>query len=224
MYTSGSTGMPKGVAIEHRNVSTLMYWARTVHSDEEIAGVLASASVCFDPSVLQIFFPLSFGGRLILADHPLEISALPARDEVTLVNVVPSAVPEILRARVIPASVRTMWLGGEAAPAELVDQIYAETQVETVIDMYGPSECTVDSIVVVREPGAPATIGRPIANTQAYVLDERREPVPIGAVGESVPRRRRPRAGISLSSRAHSGALRLRDLRWPSGRARIPDG
>lgn len=184
IYTSGSTGVPKGVAIEHRSAGTLVHWARTMFSDDEIAGVLAGTSVCADPSVLEIFFPLAFGGRAILAENALEIGSIPARDEVTLVIGVPSVVAEILRARAMPASVKTVCFGGEPLPTQLADQIYETTEAQRVFDLYGPSEDTVNSTFALREPGARATIGRPIANTRAYVLDARREPVPIGAVGE----------------------------------------
>ena len=184
IYTSGSTGKPKGVAIEHRSAGTLVHWARTVFSDHEISGVLASTSVCFDLSVFEIFFPLAFGGRVVLADHALDIASIPARNDVTLVNTVPSAVAEIVRARSMPPSVETVCLAGEPLPTRLVDQIYETTQAQRVFDLYGPSEDTTYSTVVLREPGARATIGHPISNTRAYVLDARREPVPIGAVGE----------------------------------------
>jgi acyl-coenzyme A synthetase/AMP-(fatty) acid ligase/acyl carrier protein len=155
-----------------------------VFSDDETAGVLASTSVCFDLSVFEIFFPLAVGGRLILSDHALDIASIPARDEVTLVNTVPSVVGEVLRARALPPSVVTVCLAGEPLPTRLVDQIYDSAQVRRVFDLYGPSEDTTYSTFVVRKRGEPATIGRPISNTRAYVLDARREPVPIGAVGE----------------------------------------
>jgi amino acid adenylation domain-containing protein len=184
IYTSGSTGRPKGVAIEHKSAGTLVHWAATVFSEDETAGVLASTSVCFDLSVFEIFFPLAVGGRLILSDHALDIASIPARDEVTLVNTVPSAVSEILRARALPPSVVTVCLAGEPLPTRLVERIYDSAQVQRVFDLYGPSEDTTYSTFVLRTRGAPATIGRPIANTRAYVLDARREPVPIGAVGE----------------------------------------
>lgn len=184
IYTSGSTGVPKGVAIEHRSAGTLIHWARTVFSDHELSGFLASTSVCFDLSVFEIFFPLAFGGRVILADHALEIVSIPARDEVILVNTVPSAAAEIVRAHALPRTVETLCLAGELLSTRLVDQIYATGHIERVIDLYGPSEDTTYSTFTLRKPKAPATIGRPISNTQAYVLDPSREPVPIGVVGE----------------------------------------
>jgi amino acid adenylation domain-containing protein len=184
IYTSGSTGVPKGVAIEHRSAGTLVHWARSVFSDRDISGVLASTSVCFDLSVFELFFPLAFGGRVILADHALEVGSLAARADVTLVNTVPSAAAEIVRAAALPPSVQTVCLAGEPLPTRLVDDLYATGHVERVFDLYGPSEDTTYSTFTPREPGAAPTIGRPIANTRAYVLDPQRRPVPVGVVGE----------------------------------------
>lgn len=184
IYTSGSTGLPKGVAIEHHSAGTLVHWAGTVFSAPEIAGVLFSTSVCFDLSVFELFFPLAHGGRLIVADHALDLASIAARDEVTLVNTVPSAMTEVVRAGALPASVQTVCLAGEPLPTRLVDQIYESANVQRVFDLYGPSEDTTYSTFTLREPGARATIGRPIANSRAYVLDALGEPVPVGAVGE----------------------------------------
>lgn len=70
IYTSGSTGKPKGVMIEHRNPVCLLYWAREVFNADAIAGVLASTSICFDLSIFELFVPLSWGGKVILAEMP----------------------------------------------------------------------------------------------------------------------------------------------------------
>ena len=66
IYTSGSTGIPKGVAIEHRNTVSFLHWVRDTFSDDELSGVLAGTSICFDLSVFEIFGPLSWGGQIIL--------------------------------------------------------------------------------------------------------------------------------------------------------------
>src|SRR5207245_1557725 len=73
IYTSGSTGKPKGVALEHRNAVALVYWAREVFAPEELAGVLACTSMCFDLSVFEMFVPLSWGGTVILAENALAL-------------------------------------------------------------------------------------------------------------------------------------------------------
>ncbi len=183
IYTSGSTGRPKGVAIEHRNAVAFVRWAETIFSARELGGVLAGTSICFDLSVFEIFVPLSTGGKIILAENPLALPGLPAASEVRLINTVPSVMREVLRLGV-PTSVETVNLAGEPLSSELVDQLYALPHVKVVYDLYGPTETTTYSTFTRRERGARATIGRPIANTELYVLDRRLEPVPIGVAGE----------------------------------------
>jgi amino acid adenylation domain-containing protein len=186
IYTSGSTGRPKGVALTHRGAVTLLRWAREVYSAQELSRVLAATSVCFDLSIFEIFLPLSVGGAVVLADNALAIMNLGEAAGVTLVNTVPSAMTELLRLKGLPGSVTTVNLAGEPLPRKLVDQLYATGSVTGVYNLYGPSEDTTYStfaLVPAGETRAP-TIGRPIANTQAYILDERLEPVPIGIPGE----------------------------------------
>ena len=184
IYTSGSTGRPKGVALEHRNAAAFIHWARSVFSIDELSGVLASTSICFDLSIFEIFVPLTSGGRVILAENALALTTLPAAREVTLVNTVPSAIRELLRMKAVPPSVRVINLAGEPLVASLVDQIYAQTSVEKIYDLYGPSETTTYSTCALRRSGEPATIGRPLANEQVYILDSHLKPVPVGVPGE----------------------------------------
>jgi amino acid adenylation domain-containing protein len=183
-YMSGATGVPKGVAIEHRSAGTLIHWARTVFSHRQLSGVLASTSVCFDLSIFELFLPLAFGGRVILAPSAIELGAVPARDEVTLLNTVPSTASELVRARALPTSIETVCLAGEPLSTRLVDDLYATGHVRAVYSFYGPSEATTYSTWTLRRPGEPPMLGRPIANTQAYVLGPKLVPVPIGVVGE----------------------------------------
>ncbi|HJX27137.1 MAG TPA: amino acid adenylation domain-containing protein, partial [Thermoanaerobaculia bacterium] len=188
IYTSGSTGRPKGVAIEHRSAVALVRWARGVFAPEELDGVLASTSVCFDLSVFEIFVPLSLGGRVILAENALELPTLPAALEVTLVNTVPSAMSTLIRMDGLPPSVRTVTLAGEPLPRSLVREIHA-AGVERVLDLYGPSEDTTYSTFATfprtgpAEEGAPE-IGRPIEGTRAYVVDAASHLLPAGVPGE----------------------------------------
>lgn len=184
IYTSGSTGKPKGVAIEHRSAVVLLEWAQTVFTAEELSGVLASTSICFDLSIFEIFVPLSCGGAVILAENALHLPTLRHAGRVTLVNTVPSAMTELIRMKGLPGSLLTVNLAGEALVPALVDQIYRETSASRVFDLYGPSEDTTYSTFALRRPNASATIGRPIANTQAYILDRNLEPLPIGVPGE----------------------------------------
>jgi len=184
LHTSGSTGRPKGVAVEHRGVVALVAWARQFWRPEDLRGVLASTSVCFDLSVFEIFVPLAAGGMIVLAENALALPALPAAPEVTLINTVPSAIAELLRLEAIPASVRVINLAGEPLAQELVERLHRMPGKRRVFDLYGPTEDTVYSTCALRQSGGRATIGRPIANKQAHILDARLRPVPIGVEGE----------------------------------------
>jgi amino acid adenylation domain-containing protein len=184
IYTSGSTGQPKGVAIAHRSAVALIHWARQVFGEERLAGTLASTSICFDLSIFELFVPLSWGGTVILAETALQLPALPAAGAVTLVNTVPSALRELLRMDGISPAVRTVNLAGEPLPTALVREIYAQERVSRVFDLYGPSEDTTYSTYALRSAGGPDTIGRPVSNTRAYVLDPHLNPVPVGVPGE----------------------------------------
>ena len=106
IYTSGSTGKPKGVAIVHQAASGLVQWAREVFSTEELDGVFASTSICFDLSVFELFVPLSWGGRVVLAGNALELPQWIGTEKVRLVNTVPSAMAELVRMKGVPSSVR----------------------------------------------------------------------------------------------------------------------
>ena len=183
IYTSGSTGRPKATAIEHRQATALVAWAQATYTESELAGVLWATSVCFDLSVFELFVTLAAGGKLIVAENALSLPELPARDEVTLINTVPSAVAELVRQQAIPAGVRVVNLAGEPLSAALADRVYA-AGVETVYDLYGPSEDTTYSTVARRERGGAVTIGRVLPGSQLYLLDEDGQPVPRGAVGE----------------------------------------
>ncbi|HEU0080160.1 MAG TPA: amino acid adenylation domain-containing protein, partial [Longimicrobiaceae bacterium] len=183
IYTSGSTGVPKGVAIEHGSAVALLSWAAGIHTADELSGVLASTSICFDLSVYELFLPLCRGGRAIIVETALALPSSPAAGEVRLVNTVPSAIAALLKSGGIPAGVTTVNLAGEPLRAELVDALYAGG-IRRVYDLYGPSEDTTYSTWTLRAAGGPATIGRPVANTRAYVLDAGMRPVPVGVPGE----------------------------------------
>jgi amino acid adenylation domain-containing protein len=186
IYTSGSTGRPKAVAIEHRSAVALAGWARETFSADDLAGVLAATSVCFDLSVFEIFTPLAWGGRILLAENALELPTLPCASEVRLLNTVPSAAAELVRAGTLPASVRTVNLAGEPLPAVLADRLYATGTVERVLNLYGPSEDTTYSTgaLVARRSDRMPPIGRPLPGTRAYVVDREGQPVPPGVAGE----------------------------------------
>jgi len=180
LFTSGSTGRPKGVALEHRSASIFVQWAQTVFTPEELAGTLFGTSICFDLSIFEMFVPLSVGGTVIIAQNALALRDLPAANEVRLINTVPSAIAELLRMNAVPSSVLTVNLAGEALPETLAREIYQQTSVRKLYNLYGPTEDTTYSTYALVPRTGEVTIGRPIANTQAYILDRHRQPVPIG--------------------------------------------
>ncbi|MEO7330611.1 MAG: amino acid adenylation domain-containing protein, partial [Minicystis sp.] len=185
LFTSGSTGTPKGVAIEHRSAVALVAWARRIFSPDELACVLFSTSIAFDLSVFEVFVPLAAGGRIVVAENALELPTLGAAGEVTLINTVPSAMTELLRAKGLPPSVRTVCLAGEPLTESLASAVYAEPTVERLYNLYGPTEATTYATFhEVRRDGSKPTIGRPIDNSKAYILGPGLEPVPIGVLGE----------------------------------------
>ncbi|AKT41191.1 non-ribosomal peptide synthetase [Chondromyces crocatus] len=188
IYTSGSTGRPKAVAITHRNAVAMIHWALEAFEREDLARVVAATSICFDLSVFELFVPLCCGGQVTLLDSILDLPSLPKDSGVTLVNTVPSAMNELVRSGGLPSSVRVVNLAGEALPSSLVEGLYRLSHVERVINLYGPSEDTTYSTMAVLERGhrGPPPVGRPIANSQAYVLDAALQPVPSGVPGEVV--------------------------------------
>lgn len=190
IYTSGSTGKPKGVAIEHQNTVTLLHWAKEQFSQAELSGVLASTSICFDLSVFEIFAPLSWGGCAIVVENALALPKLSSSVRVSLLNTVPSVLTQLLKLGKLPESVTTVNLAGEALPVSLVHQLQKLSHIKKIYNLYGPSEDTTYSTCAALhdQTFTPADnrvpIGKPIANTQAYVLDRYRQPVPIGVAGE----------------------------------------
>jgi amino acid adenylation domain-containing protein/thioester reductase-like protein len=185
IYTSGSTGRPKGVAIEHRNAVNMIWWAQAAMNAEVFEQTLQSTSLNFDLSVYECFVPLVSGGSLRVVQNALALASEPAAN-VTLINTVPSAISGLLDAGGIPASTRVVNLAGEALKKDLVERIFAHSSVQCVSNLYGPSETTTYStwVAMPREQGFNATIGHPIANTQIHILDQRRQLVPVGVVGE----------------------------------------
>src|SRR6185369_9784221 len=107
IYTSGSTGQPKSTLLTHANAATLLAWADATFTAEELAGVVAATSVCFDLSVFELFVPLSRGGTVVLLEQVWDVTT-PAAAGATLLNTVPSAMAAVLRTGGLPASVQTV--------------------------------------------------------------------------------------------------------------------
>ena len=198
IYTSGSTGQPKGVMITHRNLANLFAGM------DRVLGVapgvwLAVTSISFDISVLELFWTLargftvvihSEGSRTGLQTNGIEQESIfdqILRHGVTHFQCTPSLAGNLIRTPGTPEALgrlRLFLVGGEALPASLAAQLRQILHGE-LLNMYGPTETTVWSATHrVREVNGPVPIGRPVANTDIYILDERREPVAAGEPGE----------------------------------------
>lgn len=193
LYTSGTSGRPKGVPITHRNLVHSTEARGQVYGETPDAFLLLS-SFTFDSSIAGIFWTLASGGRLVLPRRRLEqdldaLLALVRDHRVTHTLCLPSLYALILReaAPADLASLRTVILAGEACPAVLVQAHHQSLPGVRLFNEYGPTEATVWSTAQELTPAdaeEPVPIGRPIPRMRAYVLDEERRPVPAGVPGE----------------------------------------
>ncbi|MGW5054169.1 non-ribosomal peptide synthetase [Actinokineospora sp. NPDC004072] len=181
LYTSGSTGLPKGVVVEHRALAAYLAWARATYPG--LAGeVLLHSPVTFDFTVTGLLGTLTAGGTIRLAGLDEPAGPQPP----AFVKATPGQLPLLDAARSPSAD---LVLGGEALTAEQLRPWRAANPGATVVNEYGPTEVTVGSVAAVIAPGAelppgPVSIGTPTWNTDAYVLDAALAPVPDGVVGE----------------------------------------
>ncbi|WP_442316500.1 non-ribosomal peptide synthase/polyketide synthase [Xenorhabdus aichiensis] len=184
MYTSGSTGLPKGVAIAHSNTVNFLTWAQRTFNPEELAHTLFATSLNFDLAVYECFAPLVSGGTVHLV--PDALSLVTTEQPVSLINTVPSAIAHLIEANAVPVTTRTVNLAGEALKPHVVEHLFAHASIQNVCNLYGPSETTTYStwIRMNRTEGFVSHIGRPIANTQIYILNPHGQPVPLGVAGE----------------------------------------
>ena len=193
IYTSGSTAGPKGVQVTHRNLAHSNHARLNYYSDPE--SFLLLSSYAFDSSVAGIFHALTSGGTLVIPQPgdsrwaPEQLAGLIAEKQVSHVLTFPSLYADLLeRADAMQlASLRCVIVAGEACPRKVVDSHYRILPQASLFNEYGPTEATVWSSVYECEPGETdptVPIGRPIANTQLYVLDQNLQPVPVGVPGD----------------------------------------
>ncbi|MGW9210336.1 non-ribosomal peptide synthetase [Embleya sp. NPDC055664] len=186
IYTSGSTGRPKGVQVPHHALANLLASMR----DRLGAGPgdrwLGLTSLSFDISTVELLLPLTTGARVVLVpddrhrDGPAQLALL-ERHAVSHVQATPSGWRVLLAAGLHRPGL-TAITGGEALPAPLAAEL--RDAVGRLVNVYGPTETTVWSTYAEVDSEAAPGIGRPLANTRAYVLDGRLHPVPEGLVGE----------------------------------------
>jgi len=196
IYTSGSTGKPKGVELRHQSVVNFLCSMQQTPGIGDSDSLLAVTTISFDIAVLELYLPLISGATVILADE--EMSADPERlmrflPQATLMQATPATWQMLLLAGWRGQPDLRMLVGGEALPVNLAEQLLRCGR--ELWNLYGPTETTVWSALQkvgsaelsTETPSAlerAVSIGRPIGNTQLYILDEHQQPLPVGVPGE----------------------------------------
>ncbi|KMM93365.1 non-ribosomal peptide synthase/polyketide synthase [Pseudomonas lini] len=191
LYTSGSTGQPKGVMNEHGALMNRLYWMQDAFPIGPNDRVLQKTPYSFDVSVWEFFWPLITGATLVVARpdghrDPAYLSQLIQQEQVTTLHFVPSMLRAFVEepSLVNCHSLRQVFASGEALPVDLVRRFMSQHPA-ALVNLYGPTEaaidvsvwrCSVDDVIV--------PIGKPIANLRLYILDEAMQPLPIGSIGE----------------------------------------
>lgn len=194
MYTSGSTGIPKGTLLEHRALLNNLLWLQEHWPLSSGEGVLQKTPFTFDVSIKEFLWPLCFGGRLVLAqpgrhlDIPY-LGHLIQEHRVAVAHFVPSILQSFVTMPGVEGceSLRLVMCGAEVLPPELVTRFYSVLHAK-LLHLYGPTEAAISVTGWECDPHAAplraVPLGRPMANVQLYVLNRAMRPVPPGASGE----------------------------------------
>ncbi|MCS6287706.1 MAG: amino acid adenylation domain-containing protein [Nitrospira sp.] len=193
LYTSGSTGQPKGACNSHAGLRNRLQWMQAAYGLTPADRVLQKTPISFDVSLWEFFWPLSVGAELVMAEpgahkDPARLIRHIVDQGVTILHFVPPMLqafldhPEVEICR----SLRQIVCSGEALPATLPPRVQQLLPGVALHNLYGPTEAAIDvtAWTCPTPPAATVPIGRPIANLQIYVLDRQGEPVPIGVPGE----------------------------------------
>lgn len=193
IYTSGSTGKPKGAMNTHRGIVNRLLWMQDAYQLNEDDRVLQKTPFSFDVSVWEFFWPLITGARLVVAkpgghqESAYLVSTI-VEQQITTMHFVPSMLQLFLKEFDVKrcTSLRRVICSGEALPFDLKEHFLSRLSAE-LHNLYGPTEAAVDVTYWAceqRDGRQTVPIGRPIANTQIYILDKIQQPVPIGVPGE----------------------------------------
>nr|BBH87141.1 hypothetical protein KTC_18920 [Thermosporothrix sp. COM3] len=187
IYTSGSTGVPKGVILQHQSLTNFLYSMQQTLQLDRNAIWLAVTSISFDIAGLELFLPIISGGRVVIANREAiadstQLIKLLAHSGATVMQATPATWQQLLMVEWTGQPHLTILCGGEALPVELARQLAPKG--EHFWNLYGPTETTIWSTMARVTAEEPPSIGRPIANTQIYLLDSSLQPVPIGIPGD----------------------------------------
>jgi amino acid adenylation domain-containing protein len=194
IYTSGSTGRPKGVMNQHRTLVNRVAWARRAWGVTAADVVLCRTLLTFDGSVREIFLPLASGARVVLARpdghrDPAYLVDTIRSHGITTVNLVPSLLQLLVAEAGLRecTTVRQVLCGGETMAPALVERLREQLPRVQLRQLYGPSEAATALTIIDcigHAAGSTVPVGRPIANTRAYVLGPGDELVTVGVTGE----------------------------------------
>ncbi|WP_459209775.1 amino acid adenylation domain-containing protein [Aquimarina rhabdastrellae] len=184
IYTSGSTGKPKGVMIEHRNAVAMLEWSIKEFIQTPFDVLYAVTSHCFDLSVFEMFYPLIIGKKIRILENGLFIQDYITIDKNVFINTVPSVIHSLLKKTVNLDNIVAINMAGEPIPIELsndVNKLNIEAR-----NLYGPSEDTTYSSCfrIKNSYDKSIPIGKPIDNTQFYILSDGMQLQPYGVIGE----------------------------------------
>ncbi len=183
LFTSGSTGQPKGVMVTHENITQLSEWATKVLDLSPFDASATSCSLSFDPSFLEILLPLSVGGTVHVISHALALGRVTR--PVSFVASTPTVAHELLMADQLPL-LKVLIVGGEALAPDVAADLLSSGRVGSLFNFYGPTETTV--AVTVQEITTPVPkvipIGRQVPGTEVLILDNGGRPLPDGEFGE----------------------------------------
>ncbi|MBD2360533.1 amino acid adenylation domain-containing protein [Anabaena minutissima FACHB-250] len=193
IYTSGSTGKPKGAINTHKGLCNRLLWMQDAYQLKECDRVIQKTPFSFDVSVWEFFWTLFTGATLVIAkpgghQDASYLVQLINQQQITTLHFVPSMLQVFLEEPGLEncQSIKRVICSGEALPWELQERFFERLSAE-LHNLYGPTEAAIDVTSWKCQPNNNekiVPIGRPIANTRIYILDEQLQPVPIGIVGE----------------------------------------
>lgn len=190
LYTSGSTGKPKGVIVNHKNLVNFLYSMKIQPGINENDKLLSITTISFDIAGLELFLPLIFGATVVFADNDITCDGqlllkVLEEKEITILQATPAIWQMLLDSGwENPLQLKAL-CGGEAMPLNLARELLSRC--DSLWNMYGPTETTIwSTIKKIKSDDELITIGLPIANTQIYLLNEKRQAVESGSIGEIV--------------------------------------